>query len=58
MEVLVEVLDRLGQVAGLRILVDWHDVAAAGWNPAGEGKLVVSNLSPNRVLAVSGSSTG
>ena len=29
----------------MRLLVDWHDVAAAGWNPAGEGTLVASNQS-------------
>jgi hypothetical protein len=27
----------------MRILVDWRDVARAGWNPAGEGTLVASN---------------
>jgi hypothetical protein len=36
------VLDRLGELAGVRILVDWRDVAAAGWNPAGEATLVSS----------------
>lgn len=40
---LVDIFDRLGKVAGIRILVDWQDVAAAGWNPAGEGTLVASN---------------
>src|SRR5205823_9413571 len=39
---LVDVLDRLGQAAGIRILVDWQDVATAGWNPAGEATLVAS----------------
>jgi hypothetical protein len=37
---LLTVLDRLAEAAGLRILVDWRDVAAAGWNPAGEATLV------------------
>src|SRR5204863_1673594 len=40
---LVTVLQRLGETAGVRILVDWHDVASAGWNPAGEASLVASN---------------
>jgi hypothetical protein len=40
---LLEILDNLGRATGLRILVDWHDVAAAGWNPAAEATLVVSN---------------
>jgi DNA-directed RNA polymerase subunit RPC12/RpoP len=39
---LVTILQRLGEAAGVRILVDWHDVAAAGWNPAGEATLIVS----------------
>ena len=33
---LLTILDRLGEAAGVRILVDWQDVAAAGWNPAAE----------------------
>jgi hypothetical protein len=40
---LVTIFDRLGEASGMRILVDWHDVARAGWNPAGEGTLVVNN---------------
>lgn len=40
---LVEILNRLGETAGIRILVDWHDVASAGWNPAGEASFVASN---------------
>lgn len=40
---LVTILDRLGEAAGVRILVDWRDVARAGWNPAGEGTLVANN---------------
>jgi len=27
----------------MKILVDWRDIAAAGWNPAGEGTLVANN---------------
>jgi hypothetical protein len=38
---LLTILDWLGQAAGARILVDWHDVASAGWNPAAEASLVV-----------------
>src|SRR5262249_17694408 len=40
---LVEILDRLAQTAGIRILVDWHDIAAAGWNPTGEATLIAAN---------------
>src|SRR5439155_7774631 len=40
---LVTILERLGGLTGVRILVDWRDVAAAGWNPAGEATLVVRN---------------
>jgi hypothetical protein len=40
---LVTILDRLGDAAGVRMLVDWRDVASAGWNPAGESSLVVSS---------------
>jgi hypothetical protein len=40
---LVTILERLGGAAGMRILVDWRDVARAGWNPAGEATLVSSN---------------
>jgi hypothetical protein len=40
---LLTILDRLGETAGVQILVDWHDVAAAGWNPAAEATLVASN---------------
>jgi hypothetical protein len=40
---LVTIFDRLGGAAGARILVDWRDVARAGWNPAGEGTLVANN---------------
>jgi DNA-directed RNA polymerase subunit RPC12/RpoP len=40
---LVTILERLGEAAGVRILVDWHDIASAGWNPAAEAKLLVSN---------------
>jgi hypothetical protein len=35
------IFDRLGDLSGTRILVDWRDIAAAGWNPAGEATLVV-----------------
>jgi DNA-directed RNA polymerase subunit RPC12/RpoP len=37
---LTTVLDRLREASGVRILVDWRDVAAAGWNPDGEAILV------------------
>src|SRR5207253_1801583 len=37
---LITILDRLGAAAKGRILVDWQDVASAGWNPAGEATLV------------------
>jgi hypothetical protein len=40
---LLTILERLRGAAGVRILVDWRDVAAAGWNPAGEATLVVRN---------------
>ncbi len=40
---LVTILGKLGEVSGMRILVDWRDIANAGWNPAGEGTLVASN---------------
>jgi hypothetical protein len=37
----VRILQHLEQAAGVRILVDWRDVAAAGWNPDGEATLAV-----------------
>jgi DNA-directed RNA polymerase subunit RPC12/RpoP len=40
---LLTILERLGHAGGVRIVVDWRDVASAGWNPAGEATLVVSN---------------
>jgi hypothetical protein len=40
---LITILQRLGEAAGVRLLVDWHDVASAGWNPAAEATLVASN---------------
>ncbi len=40
---LLAILDRLRAATGVRILVDWRDVASAGWNPAGEATLVVRN---------------
>jgi hypothetical protein len=40
---LITILERLGSAAGVRILVDWRDVASAGWNPAGEATLTVRN---------------
>jgi DNA-directed RNA polymerase subunit RPC12/RpoP len=40
---LLTILERLGQAAGVRIVVDWRDVASAGWNPSGEASLVVSS---------------
>jgi DNA-directed RNA polymerase subunit RPC12/RpoP len=39
---LLTILERLGEAAGVRILVDWHDVASAGWNPAAEATLVAN----------------
>jgi hypothetical protein len=39
---LLTILERLGSLAGVRILVDWRDVASAGWNPLGEATLVAS----------------
>ncbi len=35
------ILKRLEEAGGVRILVDWRDVAAAGWNPDGEATLAV-----------------
>jgi len=40
---LLTILDRLGEAVGVQILVDWQDVAAAGWNPAAEASVVASN---------------
>ncbi len=40
---LLTILDRLSEAAGVQILVDWQDVASAGWNPAAEATLVASN---------------
>jgi hypothetical protein len=42
---LVKLLAQVEQAGGVRILVDWRDVAAAGWNPAGEATLVVEKES-------------
>jgi hypothetical protein len=38
---LVRILKRLEEAAAVRILVDWRDIAAAGWNPDGEATLSV-----------------
>jgi hypothetical protein len=38
---LTKLLSQLEQAGGVRILVDWRDIAAAGWNPAAEATLVV-----------------
>jgi hypothetical protein len=40
---LLTILERLGEVTGVRVLVDWHDVASVGWNPAGEATLAVNH---------------
>lgn len=37
---LVRIVDFLGKAAGVRILIDWRDIAAAGWNPDGEATLI------------------
>ena len=42
---LEKILERLGKAAGMRILVDWHDIAAAGWNPDAEATLVADKQS-------------
>jgi hypothetical protein len=36
----VRILNQLESAAGVRILVDWQDIAAAGWNADGEALLV------------------
>lgn len=41
---LVRILERLGQAGGVRMLVDWRDVAAAEWNPDGEATLVADKV--------------
>ncbi len=38
---LLRITDRLGKVAGVRILIDWQSLDAAGWNPAAEATLSV-----------------
>lgn len=40
---LVEICDLLSKLGGMRVVVDWHDVVTAGWNPAGEATLVANN---------------
>jgi len=40
---LVTILERLGEAAKVRLVVDWVDVAGAGWNPAGDAKLLAAN---------------
>jgi hypothetical protein len=40
---LVRILPRLEEAAKVRILVDWRDIASAGWNPDGEATLSVEN---------------
>jgi hypothetical protein len=40
---LITISERLGNAAGVRILVDWRDVASAGWNPSGEATLTARN---------------
>lgn len=39
---LLTILERLGEATDTRIVVDWQDVAAGGWNPAAEAKLLVN----------------
>lgn len=36
----VRILDHLAKAGGVRILVDWRDIASAGWNADGEATLV------------------
>lgn len=38
---LTRVTQRLGKTAGVRILIDWQSLSAAGWNPDGEVTLTV-----------------
>jgi hypothetical protein len=40
---LLTILERLYAATGVRILVDWRDVASLGWNPAAEATLVARN---------------
>lgn len=47
---LLTILERLGEATGTRIVVDWRDVAAAGWNPAAEAKLLVSGKTLTEAL--------
>ncbi|HEX5106427.1 MAG TPA: hypothetical protein VFV87_21560, partial [Pirellulaceae bacterium] len=37
---LVRIVDYLGKAGGVRILIDWRDIAGAGWNPDGEATLL------------------
>ncbi len=37
---LTAILDRLSEAGGVRILVDWRDIAASGWNPDADATLV------------------
>ncbi|MFO0869406.1 MAG: hypothetical protein U0935_10790 [Pirellulales bacterium] len=41
---LTQILARLGQVAGVTIVVDWQAVHEAGWNPAAMAKLSVDGV--------------
>jgi DNA-directed RNA polymerase subunit RPC12/RpoP len=48
---LAEILRRLGETAKVRILVDWQALAALGWNPDGEGTLVVEGKPLSEALS-------
>ena len=39
---LTAILDRVGEAAGVRILVDWQGLASAGWNPDADATLVAN----------------
>ena len=48
---LTEILRRLGETAKVRILVDWQALATDGWNPDGEGTLVVEGKPLSEALS-------
>jgi DNA-directed RNA polymerase subunit RPC12/RpoP len=47
----VRIVERLEQVGGMRILIDWRDIASAGWNPDGEATLLVDKEPFSAALA-------
>ena len=47
---LVRIVERLGAAGGVQILVDWRDIASAGWTPEAEATLTVEKQTLSAAL--------